>query len=40
VAAFGGVRSVQKAPLEELMALGWLPDAVATAVFAKAHRPE
>jgi excinuclease ABC subunit C len=40
VAAFGGVRSVQKASLEELMALGWLPDAVATAVFAKAHRPE
>jgi excinuclease UvrABC nuclease subunit len=38
VAAFGGVRSVQKASLEDLIALSWLPDAVGEAVFAKAHR--
>ena len=39
VAAFGGVRAVQRAPLEDLVALDWLPDAVGEAVFAKAHRP-
>jgi excinuclease ABC subunit C len=39
VAAFGGVRAVQRAPLEDLVALSWLPDAVGEAVFAKAHRP-
>ena len=39
VAAFGGVRAVQRAPLEDLVALSWLPDAVGDAVFAKAHRP-
>jgi len=38
VAAFGGVRAVQRASLEELVALSWLPDAVGEAVFAKAHR--
>ena len=38
VAAFGGVRAVQRASLEELVALTWLPDAVGEAVFAKAHR--
>ena len=32
---FGGVRKVQKAPLEELLALSWLPDAVAEAVYEK-----
>ena len=37
-AAFGGVRAVQRASLEELVALSWLPDAVGEAVFAKAHR--
>jgi excinuclease ABC subunit C len=40
VAVFGGVRAVQRAPLEDLVALGWLPDPVAEAVFAKAHRPQ
>ena len=39
VAAFGGVRAVQRAPLEDLVALSWLPDVVGEAVFAKAHRP-
>ena len=39
VAAFGGVRAVQRAPLEDLVALSWLPDAVGEAGFAKAHRP-
>lgn len=38
VAAFGGVRSVQRASLDDLIALSWLPDAVGEAVFAKAHR--
>ncbi len=38
VAAFGGVRAVQRASLEDLIALSWLPDAVGEAVFAKAHR--
>jgi hypothetical protein len=33
------VRAVQRAPLEDLVALSWLPDAVGEAVFAKAHRP-
>ena len=32
VAAFGGVRAVQRAPLEDLVALSWLPDAVGEAV--------
>ena len=32
---FGGVRKVQKASLEELVALSWLPDAVAEAVYEK-----
>ena len=38
VAAFGGVRAVQRASLEDLVALSWLPEAVGEAVFAKAHR--
>jgi excinuclease ABC subunit C len=38
VSAFGGVRAVQGASLEELQALTWLPDEVADAVFAKAHK--
>ena len=38
VAAFGGVRAVQRASLEDLIALRWLPDAVGEAVFAKTHR--
>lgn len=31
--AFGGVRKVQNASLDELLALSWLPDAVACAVY-------
>jgi excinuclease ABC subunit C len=38
VAAFGGVRAVQRASLEDLVALSWLPKAVGEAVFAKAHK--
>ena len=33
----GGVTAVKKATLDELRALTWLPDAVATAVFEKMH---
>ena len=39
VAAFGGVRAVQRASLDDLLALTWLPDAVAEAVHAAAHQP-
>ncbi len=35
----GGVRAVQKASLEQLQSLSWLPDAVAQAVFNKLHAP-
>jgi len=38
VSAFGGVRAVQRASLDDLMSLPWLPDAVAEAVHAKVHR--
>jgi excinuclease ABC subunit C len=34
----GGVRAVQRATLEELEALSWLPDAVARTVHDKTHR--
>jgi excinuclease ABC subunit C len=40
VSAFGGVRAVQRASLDQLQALSWLPDEVAEAVFAKAHRAD
>jgi len=33
----GGVRAVQRASLDELVALRWLPDAVAEAVYEKLH---
>ena len=33
----GGVRRVKAAELEELQALGWLPDAVAQAVYDHTH---
>ncbi|MHB1988397.1 MAG: excinuclease ABC subunit UvrC [Acidimicrobiales bacterium] len=36
-AEMGGVRAVQAASLEELRALGWLPDGVADAVFQHLH---
>ena len=35
----GGVGAVKKAPLEQLRALSWLPDAVAEAVHDKVHKP-
>jgi excinuclease ABC subunit C len=34
---FGGVRAVQRASLDELEALPWLPDAVAAAVYESTH---
>ncbi|MDG2427194.1 MAG: excinuclease ABC subunit UvrC [Acidimicrobiales bacterium] len=40
VSEFGGVRAVQRASLDEMTALTWLPDEVATAVFTKAHRAD
>ena len=39
VKELGGVRAVQRASLEDLLALSWLPDAVARAVYDKTHRP-
>jgi excinuclease ABC subunit C len=39
VKELGGVRAVQRASLEELRALPWLPDTVARAVHDKVHRP-
>ncbi len=39
VKELGGVRAVQRASLEELQALSWLPDAVARAVHDKTHAP-
>jgi excinuclease ABC subunit C len=38
VKELGGVRSVQKASLDELRSLSWLPDAVAEAVYERCHR--
>ena len=38
ISVFGGVRAVQKASLEDLRTLSWLPDEVAEAVYAKAHK--
>ena len=35
VKTFGGVRAVQRASLEDLLAVPWLPDAVGEAVYAK-----
>jgi excinuclease ABC subunit C len=35
----GGVRAVQAASLDDLKALSWLPDTVAEAVHATAHKP-
>ena len=36
----GGVRAVQRATLADLRELSWLPDVVAEAVYARAHREE
>jgi len=38
VSTFGGVRAVQQAALDDLLALSWLPDKVAEAVYRQAHR--
>jgi excinuclease ABC subunit C len=35
----GGINAVKRAPLDELQALTWLPDAVAQAVHDKIHKP-
>ena len=36
---FGTLRALRAAPLEDLLSLPWLPDAVARAVFAHLHDP-
>jgi excinuclease ABC subunit C len=40
VKEMGGVRAVQRAGLPDLQELSWLPDAVAEAVYVKAHREQ
>ena len=37
IAEIGGVRAVQAASLEDLLALGWLPEAVGRAVYEHLH---
>lgn len=37
VKEFGTLKAVKEAPLEQLQALSWLPDAVALAIFQKIH---
>jgi excinuclease ABC subunit C len=39
VAELGGVNAVRAAALEDLLALPWLPEAVARAVYSKVHAP-
>ena len=39
VKELGGVRSAQRAALEDLQALSWLPNVVATEIYEKARRP-
>ncbi len=39
VKEMGGVRAVERAPLEDLLALSWLPDAVAHSIYEKLHGP-
>jgi excinuclease ABC subunit C len=39
VKEMGGVRAVQAAPLDDLLALPWLPEAVGRAVYEKVHTP-
>jgi excinuclease ABC subunit C len=39
VKELGGVNAVRKATLEELRALSWLPDNVATAVYERTRKP-
>jgi excinuclease ABC subunit C len=33
----GGVKAVKEASVEQLRALSWLPDAVASAIYEKVH---
>ena len=40
VKEMGGVRAVQGATLADLREMTWLPDAVASAVYAKVHRDQ
>ena len=39
VKELGGVRAVERARLEDLLALSWLPDAVAHSIYVKLHGP-
>jgi excinuclease ABC subunit C len=39
VKEFGGVNAVKRASLEDLQAISWLPDKVATAIHEKLHAP-
>ncbi len=39
VKELGGVRAVERAPLDDLLRLGWLPDAVAYSIYEKLHGP-
>ena len=39
VKEMGGVRAVERANLDDLLALGWLPDAVAYSIYEKLHGP-
>ncbi len=40
VKELGGVRAVERASLDDLLALSWLPDAVAHSVYEKLHGPQ
>ena len=40
VKELGGVRAVERASLDDLLALRWLPDAVAYSVYEKLHGPQ
>ena len=39
VKELGGVRAVERAPLDDLLALSWLPDALAYSIYEKLHGP-
>jgi excinuclease ABC subunit C len=40
VKELGGIRAVRSAALEDLLALPWLPDAVARALYSQLHDPQ
>ena len=40
VKEMGGVRAVERATLDDLLALSWLPDAVAYSIYEKLHGPQ